>query len=725
MKNNSVNIADAVLIALLAPCALWCLASSFDINVDLTILFVCSGIFTALFSAACVLIKRFRTFFAACLAAIAAYICFVIIEMSALLSQLEYAINSVLKEYSLYLPLPEGISLGGKAASDATLLFVLLEIFLIFISTLLVLRARAAYAAVFLSVLFTVPCFILVNTCPALAPLFIVIASSSTLITVSSLQRQSIKRNGLMSAAAFLVIIGILVGVYFFNPADSFERGEWQDELLIDFRARTGMGALNGDNLDLIRRAQDKRDRLKSVEDLSLAGNLKQTHELVMQIYPENTGAIYLRGTAYANYENNKWSVLTNKQLASFPSGIDVFSMTQVAGDEDTIKIVTRDTEELVYTPYYLTKTPAGMIPLADICIFNDLHDRSFYMQEIPYGYESFVSYSGENEYYWSEDEFAGEYESSENEDYYGRYNEFVNNNYLQISDELAQRLREIGGFDDEKGYMSEERLIEKIIDFVSSSAEYSLDTPRVPAGEDIASWLLTESDTGYCVHFATAACMMLRAYGIPARYVTGYCVESLPDEEYVTVTSDNAHAWVECYFENYGWVPFEPTPIDLDDYHAYADEIPESVPDDDEPTEPPTKASEDTGDEDKPVEENSGGFDFGLIVFIVVAIAALAATAALRVLIIRRLRKRRFYSGDRNGRAIYIYRYIARCAKRTGEKIPDDISDIGAKARFSRHEASDREVAIMLGYAERLRESLYKGCNIFRRLYYSVLLVL
>ena len=150
MKNNSVNIADAVLIALLAPCALWCLASSFNINVDLTVLFVCSGIFTAVFSVFCVTTTQFRVFFALCSASIAAYICLVIIEISALLSQLEYAVNSVLKEYSVYISVPERITLGGEAASDATLLFVFLEIFLIFISALLVLRARAAYAAVFL-----------------------------------------------------------------------------------------------------------------------------------------------------------------------------------------------------------------------------------------------------------------------------------------------------------------------------------------------------------------------------------------------------------------------------------------------------------------------------------------------------------------------------------------------------------------------------------------------
>jgi hypothetical protein len=72
---------------------------------------------------------------------------------------------------------------------------------------------------------------------------------------------------------------------------------------------------------------------------------------------------------------------------------------------------------------------------------------------------------------------------------------------------------------------------------------------------------------TGYCIHFASAAVMMFRSMGIPARYAEGYFVESssLTSDangvyEYV-VTDESAHAWVEIYQEGIGWIPVEVTP--------------------------------------------------------------------------------------------------------------------------------------------------------------------
>lgn len=72
--------------------------------------------------------------------------------------------------------------------------------------------------------------------------------------------------------------------------------------------------------------------------------------------------------------------------------------------------------------------------------------------------------------------------------------------------------------------------------------------------------YFLLEGREGYCTYFATAFALLARAEGIPARYVQGYCVP-MQAEETATVTSDMAHAWPEVYFENVGWVPFEPTP--------------------------------------------------------------------------------------------------------------------------------------------------------------------
>ena len=74
------------------------------------------------------------------------------------------------------------------------------------------------------------------------------------------------------------------------------------------------------------------------------------------------------------------------------------------------------------------------------------------------------------------------------------------------------------------------------------------------------------ESPYGYSVHYATIATMMLRYYGIPARYCEGYYVSGDEAATYaagqtVTFTEAKSHAWTEYYLAGVGWLPFEVTP--------------------------------------------------------------------------------------------------------------------------------------------------------------------
>ena len=67
----------------------------------------------------------------------------------------------------------------------------------------------------------------------------------------------------------------------------------------------------------------------------------------------------------------------------------------------------------------------------------------------------------------------------------------------------------------------------------------------------------LFDRQRGYCVHFASAMVIMLRASGVPARYVHGYMHKNSDGK---SVPGNEAHAWVEGYIEGIGWIPFEPT---------------------------------------------------------------------------------------------------------------------------------------------------------------------
>lgn len=137
------------------------------------------------------------------------------------------------------------------------------------------------------------------------------------------------------------------------------------------------------------------------------------------------------------------------------------------------------------------------------------------------------------------------------------RYTDFVMENYLDVPDDVYEVLRELGS----KAGISEddEYIIDNIANYISNAAAYDLSFPTFPADEDMVVYFLTESKKGICQHFAAAATMMYRAYGIPARYVVGLASSSTPSRWNKAYPSDG-HAWVEVYLAGTGWIPVEVT---------------------------------------------------------------------------------------------------------------------------------------------------------------------
>jgi transglutaminase-like putative cysteine protease len=95
---------------------------------------------------------------------------------------------------------------------------------------------------------------------------------------------------------------------------------------------------------------------------------------------------------------------------------------------------------------------------------------------------------------------------------------------------------------------------------YLEREKEYSLrDAPET--GDQAADEFLFEHDVGYCENYATAMTVMLRSQDVPARYVAGYTSGERVGEDQYLVRGADAHAWVEVFFEDYGWVRFDPTP--------------------------------------------------------------------------------------------------------------------------------------------------------------------
>jgi len=157
-------------------------------------------------------------------------------------------------------------------------------------------------------------------------------------------------------------------------------------------------------------------------------------------------------------------------------------------------------------------------------------------------------------------------------------YRSFVYHNYLDLPESFSPETI----FDESyyryitaeesitgKSTLDEMTVLNRKIYFIKKwlrdNCEYSLSTGKLPAGKDFVGNFL-ENREGSCSHFASAAIIMCRYAGIPARYAEGYIIKpkdfprdvSAGSSAVVEVTDLRGHAWAEIYLDGFGWYPVE-----------------------------------------------------------------------------------------------------------------------------------------------------------------------
>lgn len=91
----------------------------------------------------------------------------------------------------------------------------------------------------------------------------------------------------------------------------------------------------------------------------------------------------------------------------------------------------------------------------------------------------------------------------------------------------------------------------------------YSLRLRAPPPGRSALEQFLLHGRSGHCEYFASAAVLLLRRAGIPARYARGWSLQEYsPLERAYVVRARHAHAWVLAWVDG-GWRDFDPTPPD------------------------------------------------------------------------------------------------------------------------------------------------------------------
>ncbi|ELZ02070.1 transglutaminase [Natrialba chahannaoensis JCM 10990] len=254
----------------------------------------------------------------------------------------------------------------------------------------------------------------------------------------------------------------------------------------------------------------------------------------------------YWRTGVYDRFTGDEWVRTGQEQPLDGP-------INEPPGDHETMQqLVTAETDigVMPVAPQPLSVTD-GAAQYAEVTSHGQVHPSTTLIEGDSYVAESAIVDPGH-----------GELQQAGTD-----YPEHVRDRYLQqpedTSDEFAEYTANVTA-DAETPYEK----AAAIEHHLRTSKSYSLDVDQ-PSG-NVAEEFLFEMDEGYCIYFATTMTQMLRAEEVPTRYVTGYTSGQQVDDTTHVVRGLDAHAWVEVYFPDHGWVAFEPTPSgERDDVHA------------------------------------------------------------------------------------------------------------------------------------------------------------
>lgn len=710
MKNKTSFTIDILLCVTLISSLFYCLVTSFDIKTEWYIIVIPTAIFCTIYGLLASLVKKSGVLFISVAITMIVFVFTLLFSLESILEQLSYVITQILKLLSQYLPVQNKIILGDTLGTSATGLFVFISAILSAVFTISLIRYKRILIPSLLSMVLLVPCFILVNTLPSLVCLFIAIASLIALYISKNTRKFRPSQGGVIAAISFGTMLVVMAILLAFNPIEKYERFDWQENLLQNIE--------NGFNIDDGRKNSTEKNlneikgSLEEKVNLSDISPLTQTHTPVMTVTSAVGGNIYLKGTAYADYRDNIWSIISDNDAARYPQDFAPFTATIGNNALTDTRVHMLNKSKIAYVPYFLESLPDNLNSVADVCVKNDTDKNEFYYSHYPFYAENTYRYNNSTE--------------AEN------YKAFVYDTYLEIPRKTQIELRRIA---DQEGFLDSEltvsEKIEMVKNYISNSKTYSLKTPKMPSGKDFATWFLNESDTGYCVHFATAGTLMLRALGIPARYVTGYYATAYANQT-VTVTTDNAHAWIEYYSDTTGWIPLECTPSSFQparyvgSQRASGGSTDTTQPTTVEPTTAPTAPTNGTVSHNtntKPKNDSKSSFEFNgfTIAMMSLGIVALALIAIFsrRIIIIKK-RKQRFETGRNNKRAICIYKELKNLTKISHLLITDEVKSVYEKARFSNHTISNDELKIIENAYYNSVEEIYNNLPCIKKPYYK-----
>lgn len=447
--------------------------------------------------------------------------------------------------------------------------------------------------------------------------------------------------------------------------------------------------------------------------DLSAAGPRRYTGRAVLQVEATHAGPMYLRGLVYSDYTGSAWTGLQIHTL----SGQAAQALDGAAQGLSAARIQSLSgSSTLAYLPYRtvqvqdVSTAPAAALALPEAVAAYSVSYLPLKGEPIPEGeLDSAVLEGGLSRYLEVPQQASA----------------FLHAWYQQAQWELADSgVQPAGGATGPYAWQLNTAAL--IAQLLARNAQYDLGAPAVPEEEDFVSHFLGESGRGYCVHFASAAALLLRLEGIPARYVSGYAV-NIPGSGQAQVLDSNAHAWVEIYLEGYGWYPVEATPSvpSQEDPEPQPSATPTPTP---APFTTPSRDPESTLEPDAtlPPQQTPGEqaeTEAGTPIWLAWAIPLLAVLAAPWVLWgLRRLGWRRLERRpDANAAVLAAWVWFQQLERWGGQAGPM-ARELAGKARFSQHILTPEERSQMLAELGQEILRVRQGLPMWKRLPFALL---
>ena len=530
-------------------------------------------------------------------------------------------------------------------------------------------RRRGNILPVLLLLLCLALCLVVTDTVPAPRYLFGLLAAVCLLLLTDSVRRESGPQASRLSAVAAVPVALALAALFYCFPPGSYVNNTQalRENLLTALTDLPQMMQSQGISLLSGLRPREKVE-LSSLPTQLLLGIP------VAEVTAEQSGSLYLRMQDYDVYTGTAWESTSARQDTLAGSG----------GQYGAVRLSMLSSQRAPLIPAF----PDGQVFLTDGAAEGNEREQTFLVREF-----SLAAYPGDQ--------------------------------WLTLPEETALRARELLQ-SARIGTQSVEQTVQAVAEYVRSSAAYDRGGTAMGAdATDFALWFLQEAEQGYCIHFATAAAVLLRSAGIPARYVTGYRVDAQAGQP-VRVTSDDAHAWVEYYnYRTWGWYVLEATPAAQEPQEttvptAPGEETRSTVPETAAPTQ---SAAMQTSPPQQQEEQAVTRWTLPLWVPLTLALLALAALLAEGQRLVRiELRRRRQGRGGNNQRAAACAQELQQLSRLTRVRIPEELTQLTEKAVFSQHTLTPEELRVyalcQAAYRRRLRQAPWWKKPLYRYWY-------